>query len=243
MCAMPNININIQQPQELCKIKPFALIKLFLHSYRFWNEFGKDSKYAYGILVGKHSGDTRIVEKIVPILHSDHSEAVFDEEFYKHWDDLNELEEELESGLFNIGWYKVIEMSPMKFRARDIRNQVKIQTEDPNAIALLLNPESFLKNEGYGFSIFRLEKGMSSHLHEMCEHRKIPWEISELGNDVDKTVNLIIELIDKYDTEKPYIEEIDEAEVPDTGGYDWDEDDDGGYVTPDIDPNQQPGFF
>src|SRR6056297_1461624 len=109
MTAMPNLKINIQQPQEMCKIKPFALAKIYLHAHRFWSSDLSKAEYAYGILVGNYQGETRVVEKVVPVLHSERSEVVFDDKFYKHWEDLNTLEEELESGLFNIGWYKVVE--------------------------------------------------------------------------------------------------------------------------------------
>ncbi len=86
-------------------------------------------------------------------------------------------------------------MTPMKFKAKDIRNQVKIQTDTPDAVAMLLDPEAFFNDDGYGFSFYRLNKGQSSHLHEMCEDEKIPWEIAQLGNDVDKVVSLVAELI------------------------------------------------
>ncbi len=69
---------------------------------------------------------------------------MFDEDFFKQWDDINKLKEDLDSTERCIGWYKVIDRD-MKFKAPDIGNQVKIQTLDKRNIALLLDPIKYLQ--------------------------------------------------------------------------------------------------
>ena len=229
-------NIQIKAPvvRDFAQIKPTAFMDILMHVHRFWGKDNPDSKFAYGILIGKFEKRTRVITEAIPILHHDRADLVFDETFYKHWDDLDKLKDELDSQEKCIGWYKVIERD-MKFRATDIRNQVKIQSLYRGNIALLLDPNAFLDNQDYGFSIYHLLKS-GDHYHEMCDDAKIAWEILELGNDVDKTVNQVIDMINKYPTEKPFIEEIDEFEMPEITPDDGD-DDAGGYVTPEFDPN------
>ena len=196
-------------------------------------------KFAYGILMGKFEDKVRIITEAIPILHNDHADVVFGESFYKHWDDFNKLQEELESGIQCIGWYKVIERD-LRLMAPDIRNQVKIQSLANNNICLLLDPSKFLEDGEYGFSVFSLVKSAGIY-HEMCESMRIPWEVVELGADVDKTVNLVLDMIGKYKKKQPFVEEMDEIKVPEFES-DGDDHDDGGYVTPDFDPNA-PVFY
>jgi JAB1/Mov34/MPN/PAD-1 ubiquitin protease len=206
---------------------------MYLHIHRFWKKNDTNSEFAYGILMGTMDERIRTITEAIPILHSKDPDLVFGDEFFKHWDDLNKLKQDLESNEMCIGWYKIMDHFG-KFKAKDIRNQVKIQTLGMRNIAILIEPDKFLDEDEYGFSVFRL-KSSANMFHEMCDYKKIEWEIMELGSDVDRTVNMVLDLITKYSTDTPYVEEIDEFQMPEI--IDDGNDDDGEYVTPDIDPN------
>ena len=72
--------------------------------------------------------------------------------------------------------------------------------------------------------------------HEMCDFDKMPWEVVEIGSDIDKLVQLVTEFIKKYYTDKPFVEELDESESPDPTKEEGGEDE-GEYITPKMDPN------
>jgi hypothetical protein len=232
------IKINVAQPKDLFQIKAQAFIQILQHAHRFWEMNNPKSEYAYGILVGSIENRTRTVTEAIPVLHASEASVVFDDAFYKHWDDYNALKMEMEQTDLCIGWYKVIDRD-MKFKAPDVRNQVKMQTLNPKNVALLLDPEKFITDQEYGFSVFKL---MGDKIfHEMCDFAKIPWEIMEIGADVDKVVNMVLEMIRKYHTDQPYIEEIDEVKPPPPPPPEEGEDD-GNYIDVKIDPNA-PFFF
>jgi len=236
--SAPKIQIKMPAKKEYCNVKPMAFITILQHIHRFWKKNDPKSEFAYGILIGKYEGTTRVITEAIPVLHSSKADVVFEESFYKHWDDYNKLKQELDSREECIGWYKTVDRE-IKFRAQDIRNQVKIQTLNPKNIAMLIDPQSFLEDKGYGFSIFHLIQS-AGIFHEMCDSDKMPWEVLELGPDVDKVVNMVIEMIQKFPTDTPFVEELDEVKVPEIPKDDGD--DDGEYITPRIDPNA-PVFF
>lgn len=238
MSKTPNLKINVSAPKDQIQIKPIALINIYLHAYRFWKIKDPKPQYSYGFCLGKFEGSTRVITEVIPLIHSPKSDLVFEEDFYKHWDDLNAMKEDIEAPERCIGWYKVIE-GDMKFRAQDIRNQVKIQTLDKRNISFLLDPRKYFDTGDYGFSVFHL-KG-DRIFHEMCDYEKIPWEIAEVGGDVDKVVQFISEMIRKYNSDKPFVEELEETKVP-IPEKSPDDKDEGDYVTPAVDPNQ-PFFF
>jgi hypothetical protein len=231
----PNIKINVSPPKENFHIKPTAFITILLHASRFWQAKNPKPQYSFGILIGKYEGSTRIVTEAIPITHKPQSEEVFQEDFFKHWDDMNALKEEIDAPERCIGWYKVIERD-LKLKAADIRNQVKVQTLDRRNVAFLLDPRKFLTDMkgDYGFSVFYL-KG-DRIFHEMCDYDKMQWEVLEVGADVDKVVQMVIEMIRKYHSDKPFVEEIDEVKVPIPPKQEGDEE--GDYVTPAVDPKQ-----
>jgi hypothetical protein len=238
--STPRIQIAINQPKDLFQMKANAFITILNHAHRFWQKDNPKSEYAYGMLSGYIEGTTRIVTEAIPLLHAPSSDIVFDESFFKHWDDLNLLKQELESIESCIGWYKII-TGDFKFKAPDIRNQVKIQSLNPKYIALLLDPSKLLDEDEYGFSIFKLNGDRI--FHEMCDYVKIPWEIMEIGQDVDKVVNSVIDMIRLYHSDKPFVEELEEVKVPiPPPSEDGKDEDDGEYVTPKMDPNA-PFFF
>jgi len=234
MSVARNLKINLNAPKETVQLKPNVFMTILLHTHRFWRLNSPKSEYAFGLLVGRNEGTTRIITEAIPLMHSPKSDVVFDEDFYKHWDDVNALKEDCDSLDRCIGWYKVIERD-MKFKAADIRNQVKIQTLDKRNIALLIDPTKYIQEGEYGFSIFHLLGDRM--FHEMCDFAKIPWEITELGSETDKVVQFVMEMIKKYHSDKPFVEEIDETKVPIPEKKEG-EQEEGDYITPKQDPNQ-----
>ena len=184
-------------------------------------------------MIGKFENTARIITEAIPLLHQASSDLVFDEDFFKQWMISIGSKKTWTLPERRIGWYKVIDRD-MKFKAPDIRNQVKIQTLDKRNIALLLDPIKYLQEGEYGFSVFHLLGDRM--FHEMCDFDKMPWEVVEIGSDIDKLVQLVTEFIKKYYTDKPFVEELDEVKVPiptkEEGG-----EDEGEYITPKMDPN------
>ena len=234
---IPNIQkiqINVPEVQDLCQVKPLAFINMLLHAHRFWKKDGSENKYAYGLLLGTFEEKTRIIHEAIPILPSEKPDLALDEQFFKHWDDLEKLQQELGSINQCVGWYKVVDGN-LRLKAKDVRNQAKVQSLGGRNVVLLLDPNEFVENHDYGFSIYQLIKSGGLY-HEMCEDKRIPWEVMELGNDVDKGINLLLELVNKYKGSKPFVEEIDEFEMPEIID-DGKDGDDAGYIEVEIDPN------
>ena len=130
------------------------------------------------------------------------------------YSDVNGVKAQVESQDRVIGWYRTVLAGGLKFTARDIRNQVKFQSLDPNASGLLFDPAAL---EGsLGFSIFRLQG--TRFFSAMSEYGKVPWEVKDFEDgDIDSIVRFFRDVTKAFKEGKHFIEEFKEAEEPEGG--------------------------
>ncbi len=188
-------------------------MKLLSHVLRFWNKAlpPKDCQAAYGLLVGRYENDQIQIRDVEPILHNPSDDLEFKESFMQTYSDVNGVKTQVESQDRVIGWYRTVLAGGLKFTARDIRNQVKFQSLDPNASALLFDPTAL---EGsLGFSIFRLQG--TRFFSAMSEYGKVPWEVKDFEDgDIDSIVRFFREVTKAFHARKHFIEEFKEVEEP-----------------------------
>lgn len=197
---------------ELVQIKVPALIQILNHALRFYKLNAKigENQCVYGFLKGSIEGTTRIVKEAEPILHHPTPDFDFNEQFIKDMDDFNSRYIEEESMDRIIGWYKST-TEPMKFKAIDVKNHLKFQNLNKLFIGMIIDPQNFLKNEGYGFSFFTLMPDSYGEINIMSGSAKIPWEIVKLGEEKDKTISFMKEMINKIIEGKKIVTELSEA--------------------------------
>ena len=200
--------INLAESDELVQLSASGFLKLLLHVFRFWSsETTGDKQIVFGLLLGYIEGNTRVVRKVVPLLHQDKGDLEMDDNFMKQVGKINRIE--LEKGSTNevIGWYRT-SVRGIKFAARDIKNHINFQDFNPKFIALILDPQIYLDPDQSGFSVFRL-KG-DNYYNMMSDYYKIPWEIEEIENSLE-IITDFKKYIKNYFIDKPLITELNES--------------------------------
>lgn len=197
---------------ELVSIEPVAFIDLLCHAWRF-NALDKplnENESVYGFLKGEIKDKHRIIKEVETILHHPTPDFEFNDEFLRDMDDFNARYTEEQSLDRIIGWYKST-VQEVSFKAIDVKNQLKYQSINDKYIGMVINPLTFLKGEGYGFSIFSLMEDSVGEINIMSGAAKIPWEIAPLGDDPESTVRHIKDLIDKSINKVKFVTELSEA--------------------------------
>lgn len=202
----------VVKEDQLLQITPRAFIDLLCHAWRF-NSLDRplnENESVYGFLKGEIKENTRIVKEVETIKHHPTPDFEFDEKFMKDMDDFNARyrEEQIMDKIF--GWYKST-VQEITFKAIDVKNQLKFQSLNDKYIGLIINPLVFLKDEGYGFSVFSLLEDSVGKINIMSGAGKIPWEIAPLGDDPGSTIRHIKNFIDKSINKKKFVTELSEA--------------------------------
>jgi hypothetical protein len=196
---------------ELCEIRALALLKLISHALRFWKENAKpgENQCVYGFLVGSITDQVRLIKDIEPILHQSTPDFDFNEKFISDMDAFNNRYVEEESSDRIIGWYKSTNI-PVKYKALDVKNQLKFQTLHKKNIGLIIDPEIYMKGDSYGFGVFTLMIDRYGDTNIMSDHVKIPWEVKPLGESKDITIQFMKDLINKSVLGKVLLTEVEE---------------------------------
>ncbi len=201
-------------------------MKLLSHVLRFWSKTlpPKDRQAGYGLLVGRYENDQILIRDVEPITHTPLDDLEFKEPFMQTYSDVNGVKAQVDSQDRVIGWYRTVLAGGLKFTARDIRNQVKFQSLDPNASGLLFDPAAL---EGsLGFSIFRLQG--TRFFSAMSEYGKVPWEVKDFEDgDIDSIVRFFRDVTKAFKEGKHFIEEFNEVKEPEGGVEDIPE-----FITP-----------
>ncbi len=195
-----------------------SYMKIMSHVLRFWGKAlpPKDRQACYGLLIGRYEGDNILIRDVEPLMHNAADDLLFEEPFMQMYSDINGVKAQVESQDRVIGWYRTVLAGGLKFTARDIRNQVKFQSLDPNASGLLFDPAAL---EGsLGFSIFRLQG--TRFFSAMSEYGKVPWEVKDFEDgDIDSLVRFFRDVTKAFKAGKHFIEEFQEGDEP-KGGED-----------------------
>ncbi len=190
-----------------------SYMKILSHVLRFWGTSlpPKDRQASYGLLVGRYENDQILIHDVEPIMHNPADDLLFEDSFMQTYSDVNGVKAQVESQDRVIGWYRTVLSGGLKFSARDIRNQVKFQSLDPNASALLFDPAAL---EGsLGFSIFRLHG--TRFFSAMSEFGKVPWEVKDFEDaDIDSIVRFFRDVTKAFKSGKHFIEEFQEGDIP-----------------------------
>ncbi|MBD3350246.1 MAG: hypothetical protein GF364_02055 [Candidatus Lokiarchaeota archaeon] len=197
---------------ELFRIRLTALMDIFCHMLRFNKKDAppNENECVYGFLKGKIEGTTRIVTEVETILHHPTPDFEFNEQFLQDMADFNARYIEEQSLDRIIGWYKSTNAT-IEFKAMDVKNHLKFQNLNPQYVGMIIDPQEFLHDNGYGFSVFTLLPDSGGEINIMSGAAKIPWEIMSIEEYKDSVVSYLKDLVFKTMERKKFVTELSEA--------------------------------
>ena len=184
------------------------IIKIVISATRFAN-FGllkEDWGEVYGLLQGKIEGENVIVTDAIPFTHTkkDESELFLKVGFGpEDYVAAAELSEKIAPEFF-VGWYHSHPNIDLFLSDFDNETQLGYQNQNPDAIALVIDPFLIIKNldldinslefnneKTFGFKIFRLE---GPEINLESKFYEVKWQFQ---GDIGSTREKINSLIDK----------------------------------------------
>ncbi|MHA1341573.1 MAG: hypothetical protein ACTSRZ_16795 [Promethearchaeota archaeon] len=200
--------INMWESEGIIKIKPKAYITMLKHVLQYGNDaLGPDSVEVMGICMGKEENGNIVVYEAIPISHGSSIEVGFTPADYAAFAQIDEEYSKKGTGLYACGWYHSHPGMGAFLSNIDIKNHLFYQKEQtPKGFALVFDHKYLNDPEGeapFGFKAFRLNdftRGTSSDFHESKYEILVPDDLSFYKE--------IKDIIERYQSKKPLIEEI-----------------------------------